>query len=93
LILALSALMSFCLAYPQNDNLGEMRFLSSKLILGGFEPADREDPVLDSPDQSKGIVAASIINLTLLRIYSFKHFLPFFVQPIALKQNFCILRC
>jgi len=93
LIFALSVLMSFCLVYPQNDDLGEIRFLSSNLTLGRFEPADQEDLVVDSPDQSKGIVSAAFINLTLLRIYSFKHSLPFFFQPVSLKQNYFILRC
>ena len=93
LILALSVLMSFCLAYPQNDNLGEIRFLSSKLILGGFEPADREDPVVDSPDQSKGIVAASCVNLGLHGIQSFEDSYLFPFQPFSFEKKLSILRC
>ena len=45
--------MSFCLAYPQYDSLGEIRFLSPNLTLVSFEGADQEDLVVDPADQPR----------------------------------------
>ncbi len=93
LIFALSILMSFCLAYPQNDSLGKIRFLSSNLTLVGFEAADQEDLVIDPPAPSKAIVSASHVDLSHLGIHSFKNFIPFPFLPFFFQQETFILRC
>ncbi len=93
MIFALSILMSFCLAYPQNDSLGEIRFLSPNLTLVSFEAADQEDLATDAPAQSKGIVSASFVNLSHLRIHSFKDSFPFSSQPFFFDHKTSILRC
>jgi len=92
LIFALSALMSFCLAYPQNDNLGEIRFLSTKLTLGSFETADEEDLAMDLPTQSKEIVT-SFVNLSHFRIHFFKDLFSFPFQIFISEQKISTLRC
>ena len=93
LIFALSILMSFCLAYPQYDSLGEIRFLSPNQIWKNLEVADREDFVMDPLAHSKGIVSASSVNLGHLGILFYKDsfslpFQAFFFEPII-----SILRC
>ena len=93
LIFALFIVMSFCLAYLQYDSAGEIHFLSSNRTLGNLETADQEDVVIDPPDQSKGIVLASFVNLSHLRIHSFKDFFPFPFQAFSIEQNISILRC
>ena len=93
MIFALSILMSFCLAYPQNDSLGEIRFVSPNLTVVSFEAADQEDLVTDAPDQSKGIVSGSFVNLSHLRIHSFKDSIPFSFQAFSMEHKLSILRC
>jgi hypothetical protein len=93
LIFALSILMSFCLAYPQNDSLGEIRFLSPNLTLVSFEAADQEDLATDAPAQSKGIVSASFVNLSHLGIHPFQDSFSFPSHPFSLEQKPSILRC
>jgi len=85
--------MSFFLAYPQNDSWGEIRFLSSKLTVGSFEPADQEDLVMNSPCQSKGIVSVFFVNLTHLGIHFRRDSFPISFQPIFFEQKISILRC
>jgi hypothetical protein len=93
LILALSVLMSFCLAYAQYDSLGEIRFLSPSLILKSLEIVDQEDLVMDPLAQSKGIVSTSFAILSHLGIYPFKDSFPFPFQPFPFEQKISILRC
>ena len=93
LIFALSILMSFSLAYPQYDSLGEIRFLSPNLILKSFEIADQEDLVMDPLGQSKGIVSVSSVNLGHLGIHFFKDSFRFPFQAFSFEQNVSILRC
>jgi hypothetical protein len=93
LIFALFIVMSFCLAYLQYDNAGEIHFLSSNRTLGNLESADQEDVVIDPPDQSKGIVSASHVNLSHLGIHCFKDFFPFPFQAFSIEQKTSILRC
>jgi hypothetical protein len=93
LIFALSILMSFCIAYPQYDSLGEIHFLSPNITLGNFEIADQEDLVMDPPDQSKGMVSASYVNLSHLGIHPFKDFFPFPFQVFSFEPKLAILRC
>jgi len=93
LIFALFIVMSFCLVYLQYDSAGELHFLSSNRALGNLETADQEDVVIDPPDQSKGIVSASFVNLSYLRIHSFKDFFPFPFQAFSIEEKISILRC
>jgi hypothetical protein len=93
LIFALSILMSFCLACPQNDSLGEIRFLSPNLTLVSFEAADQEDLVTDAPAQSKGIVSAFHVNLSHLGVHSSQDSYPFSFQPFFFEQKISVLRC
>ena len=85
--------MAFCLAYPQNDDLGEIRSLSRSLALESFETADQDDLILDPPDQPKGIVSASFINLSHPGIHPSQNSLPTPSQLFSLEQTFSILRC
>ena len=93
LIFALFIVMSFFRTYPQNDSLGEIRFLSSKLTVENFEPVDQEDLVMDPPAQSKGIVSVFFVNLSHLGIHPFKDLFPFPFQPFSFEQKVSILRC
>jgi hypothetical protein len=93
LIFALSVLISFSLVYPQNDVWAEIRFLSPNLTLRSFAAGEQEDLALDPPDQSKGIVSASSLNLSHLRIHPFQDSFPLFSQPFSCEQNLSILRC
>ena len=93
LIFALSILVSFCLAYPPNDSLGEIRFLSPNRTLGNLDIADQEDLVIDPPVSSKGIVSASFVNLSHLGIYPARDSVPFPFQPFFTEQKIPILRC
>jgi len=93
LIFALSILLSFCVAYPQYDSLGEIRFLSPNLTLVSFETADQEDLVTDPPAPSKAIVSASHVDLSHLGIHSFRNFIPFPFPPFFFQQKTFILRC
>ena len=93
LILAVSALTAFCLAYPQNDNWAEIRSLSRSLTLESLETADQDDPVLDPPDQPKGILSTSYANLGQPGVGPFPNPSPFPSQPFSLEQTFSILRC
>ena len=93
LIFTLSILMSFCLAYPQYDSLGEIHFLSPGLTLENFEIADGEDLVIDSPAPSKEIVSASFLNLSHQGIHPFQGLFRSSLRPFFLEQKFTILRC
>jgi hypothetical protein len=81
------------LAYPQYNSLDEIRFLSPNLTLVSFEGADQEDVVIDPSAQSKGIVLASFVNLSHLRIHSFKDFFLVPFQAFSIEQKISILRC
>jgi hypothetical protein len=85
--------MSFCLAYPQYDSLGEIRILSPNLIWKSSEIADQEDVVMDPLTQSKGIASTSFANLSHLGIHPFKDSFPFPFQPFSFEQKTSILRC
>lgn len=85
--------MSFCLAYPQYDSLGQIRFLSPNLILKSLEIMDQQDLVMDPLAQLKGIVSASFANQSHLGIHPFEDFFPFSFQVLPFEQNFTILRC
>jgi hypothetical protein len=93
LIFALSVLISFCLVYPQNDVWAGIRFLSPNLTLRNFAAGEQEDLALDPPDQSKGIVPASSLNLSHLRIHPFQDSFPLFSQPFSCEQKLSVLRC
>ncbi len=93
LIFALFFVMSFCLAYLQYDSGGEIHFLSSNRTLGSLEIADQEDLVMNPPDQSKGMVSASYVNLSPLGTHPFKDFFPFPFRVFSLEQENTILRC
>lgn len=93
MIFALSILMSFCLAYPQYDSLGEIRFLSPHRIWKSLEIADREDLVMDPLAQTKGIVSAPSVNLSHMAIHFFKDSFRFPFQAFSFEQNISILRC
>ena len=93
LILGLSILMSFCLAYPQYDSLGEIRFLSLDLILGNADIADQDDFVSDPPPQSEGIVSTSSVNLGHLGIHPFQDSSSFPFQLFFFEPRISILRC
>jgi hypothetical protein len=93
LIFALSVLMLFCLAYPQYNSLGEIRFLSSNLTFASFETADQKDLVMDPPVQSKSILSASLVNQCRPGIHPFKDSFPFSYQPFFFEQKTFILRC
>jgi hypothetical protein len=85
--------MSFSLAYPQKDSLGEIRFLSPNLTLLSFEAASQEDLVIDPPAPSEGIVSGSFVNLSHLGIHPAKDSPHFPFQPFLAEQNIPILRC
>jgi hypothetical protein len=93
LIFALSILMSFCLAYPQYDSLGEIRFLSPDRILKSLEIADQEDLVMDPLAQTTGIVSSPAVNLSHLGIHFFKDSFRFPSQIFSFEQNISVLRC
>ena len=93
LIFALSILMTFCLAYSQNDRLGEIRILSPHLTLGSVGPAAQEGPVSDPPDQSKGTASASRLDLNDLGSPAFLDSALFSSPPFSFEQNISILRC
>jgi len=86
-------LMAFCLTFPQNDNLGEIRSLSRSLTLESFETADQEDLVVGPPAQSKGIVVASCVDLSHLGIHPLQDSAPSPSQPFSFEQKISILRC
>ncbi len=85
--------MSFCLAYPQYDSLGEIRFLSLDLILGNADIADQDDFVSDPPPQSEGIVSTSSVNLGHLGIHPFQDSSSFPFQLFFFEPRISILRC
>ena len=93
LIFALSILMSFWLAYHQYDNLGEIHFFPFNLTLKNFSNVDQEDFVMDPPDQSRGIVSASLVNLSHLGNYPFQDSFAFPLQSFSFEQKSSILRC
>ncbi len=93
LIFALSILVAFCFVFPLNDSMGELRFLSSYLSLGGYDTAaDQEDLMGDPPVQSKIIVSSSLLNFTL-GIHPFQDSFPFSSPSFSFKPNISILRC
>jgi len=87
--------MSFCLAYPQYDSLGEISFLSPHRIWKSLEiaDADQEDLVMDPLAQMKGIVSAPALNLSHMGIHFFKDSFRFPFQIFCFQQNISILRC
>jgi hypothetical protein len=93
LIFALSALILFCLAYPQWKSLGEIRLLSSNLTVESFESADQQDLVMDFPVQLKSILSASVVNQCCPGIQPFKDSFPFSYQPFFHQPKIFILRC
>ena len=93
LIWGLSILISFCLAYPQYDNAGEIRFLSRHLIFKSLEIADQEDLGVDLLGPAKGIVLTSFPNPGHLGIHPFKDSFSFPFHSFSIEQKISILRC
>jgi hypothetical protein len=89
-ILALSLLLSFCLAYGQCDDWGDIYFLVPNPSL---ESCDQEDLVLDPPNQIKAISSDSFGNSIPLegRPFNDFHSAPF-QAFFSLEKNF-VLRC
>jgi hypothetical protein len=93
LILSLFILMSFCLVYLQYASLGEIHFISAELGLEKFKNMDQGDVVTDPPEQSKGIVSSSFVNLSHLGVHPLQYFVPFPPQVPFLDKKTFILRC
>ena len=93
LIFTLTILMSFCLAYPPCDSLGQIHFYSPGLALENLEIADGEGLVTDYPAPAKEFASASFVNLSYPGVHPFQDLFRSFLQPSFLEQNFTILRC
>jgi hypothetical protein len=89
-ILALSLLLSFCLAYGQGDDWGNICFLVPNPSL---ESCDQEDLALDPPDQIKAIFSDSFENSIHSgnRPFNDFHSAPF--QAFFFDEKNVVLRC
>lgn len=89
-IFALSLLLSFCLAYGQCEDWGNIYFLVPNLSL---ENCDQKDLVLDPPDQTKAIFSDSFENSIHSGIHLFNDFRSAPFQAFSFEEKIVVLRC
>jgi hypothetical protein len=65
----------------------KIHFSPFNLTLKNFENVDQEDLVMDPPDQSRGIVSASLANLSHLGIHPFQDSFPFPFQSFPSSKK------